>query len=161
MANRYTAVMILIAAFGSITLAGSPADEAKDKKLFEAAQNGDKKALNQLRSIAEQGDAYAQVDMALLYSIGSGVTKDSVEAVGWLRRAADQGDSFAQGLLGEHYAGGDGVPKDFVTAYKWLNIAAANGDRASGLLRDRIEKSITPDQIAEAQHLSREWKPTR
>ena len=54
MANRYTSVMILIAAFGSITLAGSPANEAQDKKLFEAAQNGDKKALNQLRSIAEQ-----------------------------------------------------------------------------------------------------------
>jgi TPR repeat protein len=158
--NRYGA-LILIVLFGSITVAGQNTEEAQDKKLFQAAQKGDKTALYQLRFRAENGDAYAQVDMALMYSTGTGIKKDSTEAVGWLRRAAEQGDSFAQGLLGEHYALGDGVPKDLVVAYKWLNISAANGDRASGILRDRIENSMTPDQIAEAQRLSRDWKPAR
>ena len=44
----------------------------------------------------------------------------------------------------------------------WFNLAAARGgeDRDAAVeFRDRAAKLMTPDQIAEAQRLAREWKP--
>ena len=41
----------------------------------------------------------------------------------------------------------------------WFNLAAAQGNAfAEMFLRDTTDK-MTPDQIAEAQKLAREWKP--
>lgn len=159
---KTAAVFALAGILGETAYAQQTADEkAQDKKLYQDAANGVKTALPQLKTRAELGDALAQFYMGMIYDAGSGVAKDYVEAVKWLRMAAERGDAFAQGLVGEHYAGGDGVPKDLVVAYMWLNISAANGDRASAILREHIEKSMTPEQIAEAQRLSREWKPAR
>ncbi len=41
----------------------------------------------------EQGDAYAQFLLGVIYEIGRGVTKDESEAVKWYRKAAEQGDA--------------------------------------------------------------------
>jgi hypothetical protein len=44
----------------------------------------------------------------------------------------------------------------------WFNLAAAQpGDLGSKSNRDTLEQLMTPEQIAEAQRLSREWKPTK
>jgi hypothetical protein len=40
-------------------------------------------------------------------------------------------------------------------------LAAAQGNESAKDARDAQEKSMTPAQIAEAQKLSREWKPTK
>jgi len=171
MAKLWKSALILTAALAAGAHAQQSADEAQDKKLFEAAGKGSKSALQQLRTRAEQGDVFAQCQMGLIYEIGNIVAKDYVEAVRWFRRAAEQGNAsspassfsvaLAQGELGMLYAGGEGVPKDLVAAYMWLNLSAANGNRASAIFRERVEQSMTSDQIAEAQRLSREWKPTR
>jgi hypothetical protein len=42
----------------------------------------------------------------------------------------------------------------------WLNLAASKGDDKSREIRDQLAKIMTPDQIAEAQRLAREWNPT-
>ena len=42
----------------------------------------------------------------------------------------------------------------------WLNLAAAAGAKDMRELRDKIALLMTPAQIAEAQKLAREWKPT-
>ena len=57
------------------------------------------------------------------------------------------------------YENGEGVPQDFVQALKWFDLAASGGDDAAGKNRDSLAESMTPDQIAEAQRLAREWKP--
>jgi hypothetical protein len=41
----------------------------------------------------------------------------------------------------------------------WFSLAAANGMDAAGKARDQLAAQMTPDQIAEAQRLAREWKP--
>ena len=57
------------------------------------------------------------------------------------------------------YANGEGVPKDPVQAYMYFNLASpTNSDAAEA--RDTLAKQMTGDQIATAQHLTREWKPT-
>ena len=59
---------------------------------------------------------------------------------------------------------GRGVTQDYVLAHMWYNLAAArlppgeDGDMAVRN-RDLIAKRMTPEQIAEAQRLAREWKP--
>jgi uncharacterized protein len=97
-----------------------------------------------------------------MYSQGiGGAPKDLVQAAAWYRKAAEQGNAIAQLKLGSFYGLGDGVPKDFVSAYMWMNLAAGQGDETAKATRDRLEELMTPAQIAEAQKLSREWKPTR
>jgi TPR repeat protein len=54
---------------------------------------------------------------------------------------------------------GDGVPQDNVQAYMWYHLGGATGAKAGAMLRDALAKRMTPDQIAEAQQLAREWKP--
>ncbi len=56
------------------------------------------------------------------------------------------------------YVAGQGVPKDYVLAHMWLNLAAAKRVKKAGKGRDLLEILMTPDQIAEAQRLAREWK---
>ena len=80
-------------------------------------------------------------------------------AVYWYAVAAEQGNHFAQHNLGGMYYDGEGVPKDYVMAYMWWNLAGAQGYEDARTNLGNVEKRMTPEQIAEAQRLSREWKP--
>ncbi|MCP4305501.1 MAG: hypothetical protein GY788_11610 [bacterium] len=40
-----------------------------------------------------------------------------------------------------------------------LSLAAAQGDEDARKNRDSIAKQMTPDQVAEAQRMAREWQP--
>ena len=65
----------------------------------------------------------------------------------------------AQTKLGACYIFGNGVPKDYVEAYKWFNLALAQGFESARTNLALVEPLLTSDQIAEAQQLSREFKP--
>jgi uncharacterized protein len=41
----------------------------------------------------------------------------------------------------------------------WFNLSAAKNQAKASKMRDEISKRMTPAQIAEAQRMSREWKP--
>ena len=86
----------------------------------------------------------------------------------WYRRAADQGNAHAQTALGFMYCLGHGVPQDYVEAHKWFNIAgsscpASEAEPCAMAVRNRdaVAARMTPQQIAAAQKLAREWKPTK
>ena len=42
-------------------------------------------------------------------------------------------------------------------AYMWYNLAAAQGNENAPGNKDRLERGMTREQIAEAQRMSREW----
>jgi hypothetical protein len=109
---------------------------------------------------AEAGDAAAQYNLALMYFQGQGVTQDYLQAARWYTKAAEAGDAKAQHNLASMYAQGTGVPQDYVLAYMWANLAASNGGKNEVRKRDAIATFMTPTQIAEAQKLARQWKPT-
>ena len=88
---------------------------------------------------AEQGDAAAQFNLALMYEDGIGVTQDDKEAVKWYRLAAEQGYALAQYNLATMYYRGEGVILDIVIAHMWFNISASNGDEVSKSLRSLVE----------------------
>jgi uncharacterized protein len=115
--------------------------------------------LRLMQPLADGGDARAR------HIIGNAYfeRRDYPEAVKWYRLAADQGDALAQVDLGEMCLSGHGVPQDYVEAYMWFNLAAASDEDAVMALaraaRDDVARVMTPEQIADAQTLSREWKP--
>jgi len=41
----------------------------------------------------------------------------------------------------------------------WLNLSSAQGNANATRNRDSIAAKMTPEQIAEAQKMAREWKP--
>jgi uncharacterized protein len=92
---------------------------------------------------------------------GLGVAQDYAEALKWYLRAADQGDANAQFRLGTMYEQGHGVPQDYILAHMHYDLAAAlqDGYKHPVNKRDNLEGRMTPEQIAEAQKLAREWKP--
>ena len=119
-------------------------------------------ALRLFQPLAEQGDGRAQSALGLIYENGLGVPQDYAEAVIWYRKAAEQNGSYAQYRLGFMYQNGFGVLKDYVFAHMWLNLAAAHGSEDAKYLRDTLaSQEMSPEQIAEAQQLAREWKPTK
>ena len=117
-------------------------------------------ALQLCRPLAEQGDARAQTSLGGMYYNGQGVQRDYAEAAKWARRAAEQGYAPAQADLGVMYWNGQGVPQDAVLAYMWLILADAQEPDAVEE-RDMAASQMTLNEIAEAQRLAREWKPTK
>ena len=116
-------------------------------------------AVNWYRKAAEQGDNGAQVNLGLMYDNGQGVQQDYATAMSWYRKAAEQGYAPAQNNLGVMYDNGEGVGQDDVSAHMWFNLAVANGFKEAVRNRDMVARHMTPEQIAEAQKLVREWKP--
>ncbi len=75
------------------------------------------------------------------------------------RPLAEQGDALAQASLGVMYRLGWGVPLDYVQAHLWWSLAASQGNKNAASNRDKVAGMMTPEQIAEAEKLAREWKP--
>jgi len=100
--------------------------------------------------------------VAQLYRDARGVPQSYAEAASWYRKAAERGFAPAQDGLASLYIKGHGVIQDFVLAYMWLNLAAAStGDESVIGRRDALAALMSPDQVAEAQKMTREWKPVR
>ena len=117
-------------------------------------------AIRLYRLAAEQGNIHAQDALGFAYLNGVGVQQDPAEAAKWFRKAADQGDIDAQFHLGGMYELANGVPQNYVLAHMWFDLVAAQGTRQYAVeSRERVEKQMSPPQIAEAQKLAREWKP--
>lgn len=114
-----------------------------------------------MRKAAEQREANAQFLLGYMYQQGQGVPEDYAEAVRWYRKAAAQGNAVGQLALGTMYHDGDGVPKDYVQSYMWLNLAAAGGINKAVQFRNKLEHLMTPEQIAEAQRRTAEWRPVQ
>jgi hypothetical protein len=76
----------------------------------------------------------------------------------WQR--ANEGNAAAQKEMGVRYQSGDWVVQDDEQADMWFTLAADGGNHEAAVLRDELEKRMTPEQIAEARKRAQEWKPT-
>ena len=95
---------------------------------FAAIKRGDYGvALREIKPLAEQGHADAQVALGLMYFLRYGVPKDDAKAVKWYRRAAERGNARGQNFLGLSYHLGGGVPRDLAEAARWYRLAAEQG----------------------------------
>ena len=78
-------------------------------------------------TLAEQGDAKIQLNLALCYIFGHGTAVDNVKASKWILKAAEQGDAKACFFAGRVYFYGAGVPQDYQESLKWYRKAADKG----------------------------------
>ena len=127
----------------------------------EGVPQNDAEAMKWYRLAADQGHARAQYTLGTIYHEGRGVKQNYAEAFKWYRLAADQGDAEAQFNLGAMYAYGQGLAHYLVSALMWFNLAAGQGTERAVRAGELIAKDLTPAQIAQAQELARDWKPTK
>ncbi|MBQ6341101.1 MAG: sel1 repeat family protein, partial [Kiritimatiellae bacterium] len=85
-----------------------------------------KKKFEELKRLADAGDLNAQVELAICYFDGTGVTADGHEAVRWVRNVAEHGHAAGQFMLGTVYERGlGGVAVNAEEAVKWFRMSAA------------------------------------
>jgi TPR repeat protein len=117
----------------------------------EAARRENTSAFESSKAAAEKGDAWAQCKLGWMFDTGNGVPQNYAEAFKWYSAAAQQGDATAQNNLGVMFQNGQAVQRDDVEAYKWYCLSAAQGNTNAKNNRDTLIRSLTPQQIAEAQ----------
>jgi localization factor PodJL len=85
--------------------------------------------LDKTASLANAGDARAQLVIGLKYLGDDHTAPRYAEAAKWLGLAAKQGEPLAAYRLGTLYAAGHGVPADAAQAIRWYRAAADAGNR--------------------------------
>jgi len=113
-------------------------------------------AIKWCRKAAEQDYTVAQCVLGSIYR-REGVTKNEVEALKWYRKAAEQGSTWGQWTLGGCYLDGIGVNQDPVEAYAYFSLAGET-DTDGEILRDSLEKKLTPAQIEAGKKRFKELK---
>lgn len=126
------------------------------KEGMEGVRKDPKEAFKWLERAAHQGHVRAQYELALAFKFGRGTFQDYGQAAHWLTRAAKRGNADAQYHLGRAYRIGEGVTASLIESYVWLNRAAAQGHSAARSVRDEVATSLKPDELKQAQQLSRE-----
>jgi hypothetical protein len=94
-----------------------------------------------------------------MYVQGKGVAADPQAGLNWGRRAAERGHAEAQPALGMSHYEGNFVKQDFLEPHKWFSLAARFGNAKATPLFREVELFMTPEQIAQAGRLVREFKP--
>jgi TPR repeat protein len=106
-----------------------------------------------LQKAANQGHAKAQFNLAVAYSFGRGVPKNTAKAMEWYQKAAAQGHAEAQyHLATTYYEGNNGVTKDLAKAAGLFQSAAAQENvNAQGMLGVMYSKGEgVPKDLAKA-----------
>jgi TPR repeat protein len=116
----------------------------------QGVTNNPAEALRLYLAAAGKGNVKAIYSLAGLYEEGRGVKKDQAQAAKWHQLAAERGLAVAQFNLGQRYELGLGVKADLVEAFKWQSLASKNGIPDAGEMLERLRKTMTRDQIAEA-----------
>ena len=126
------------------------------------------------RDAASEGVAEAQYRLATLYygpqARARNIPQDREAAVALYHSAATKGHALAMYALGLIYQGKisrETLPDtDYVQAHMWYNLAASRlppGAERDLAVKDRdflARYRLTPEQLAEAQRLAREWQPS-
>lgn len=91
---------------------------------------------NTVITLAEQGDADAQLIVGYMYLSGSnGVERDEEKAKYWIKKAAEQKDADAEAVLGTLYY----AEKDNKLATYWLERACMQANEQACVLLNKIE----------------------
>jgi TPR repeat protein len=149
--------MVIIAAFAVI--AGRANAGLEEGKAAMVA-NDFKTALVEFLPAAQAGNADAEELIGVLYAMGLGVERDDRRAFDWYLRASLKSHPGAQSGIGWYYEIGRGMPApDLVRAYAWYTLSAIGGDPDAAISQEEIAKKMTPEQIAEALVLVKDYRP--
>ena len=150
-----------------IALSWAFAAHAGFQEAVQAYHAGDyDTAMKEYQDLAAQGDSRGQFGIGYMHHYGRGVPKNPVEAVKWFRVSANNGNVPARQYLAIILHKGDGVEKDVVAAHMWyaLYMKDAPNDRDRAYIKEtmtKMERRMTPEQIAQAKKMAADWKPEK
>jgi localization factor PodJL len=121
-------------------------------------QRSPQKAKEFYQLAAEQGNASAMHNLAVLYAMGATGPTDNDSAAKWFVKAAEFGVRDSQFNLGILAAKGLGVPRNLEESYKWFALAAKSGDKDAAGKRDEIANVLRPEQLQKARATTELWK---
>ena len=136
-------------------------DQLSENNLQSALNNH---GIQQLLTWAEDGDKKAQFFVALAYIDGTAVPKNFNASEKWALRSANQGAPAAQYFLGtfrQDAALGENVlllESNMIHAYMWFSLAAAQGHQRASQARDKIQATMDPAWVDQAQTLAGAWR---
>ena len=117
---RYLILMIVV-----VLVASCVSQTTSFEKGMQAFATGDyAEAKKHMLTLAEKGDAAAQLNMGILYTQGFGVVESHAEALKWYCQAAAGGEPGAFTNIGEMYLNGMGLAKDQNLSSVWYRKAA-------------------------------------
>lgn len=139
-------VVLLIPVFGAMWMAS---DEGVKIAKPVAVLHRD-----QIKELAEKGDAEAELKMGLRHtSMARGVKNDS-RAVKWFEKAAQHNQVEGQYRYGLALLNGQGTVQDYKTAFYWLDKAARQGHpRAQSTLGEMFYSGIAINKDIERAYL--------
>ena len=163
--KRLTWTVVLMAVLALFGCGDKPADEPEtievtigEEDAYQTAVFAQQRA--EWEVLAEQGDARSQRQLGIMYYLGQGIDIDYATAAKWLSKAAEQGDDVGQLTLGVMYSEGHGVPQNNVTAHMWFTLSAQQGNPSARIRLDELTPLMKEEEIAEAQKLAEDWKPS-
>jgi hypothetical protein len=111
-------------------------------------------AVHWLQMSAESGNTEAMIVLGRLSRTGVGILQNFGQSAKWIETAAARGNPEGMLELGRLYRDGIGVDKDPVRAYVWFNRASAARNLDAVRERETIARTLTPDELKEAQKQS-------
>ncbi len=142
----------------TVLASSAPADSGQAASKVAAV---DLATIDQLRDMAQHGDAAAEDRLGRLYAEGDekqGIAPNDKEAARWFSSAAEHGSVSAQYKLGLLYWGGHhGLPKDMNRAYFWAVLARAGGQEGSKDLAIFLANGMTRAQAAAIEEQADAW----
>lgn len=132
-------------------------DDVASRYYYAAALNGETEAAERLVKLSERGSREAQTYAGLLYKDGTGVGTNASKAAELVLKGAEQNFGLAQYMISHAYGSGQGFEQDYLKAHMWANLAAANEHEGATKRRDVWSQLMTPEQIAQAQDMARDW----
>jgi TPR repeat protein len=128
------------------------------------------KALSMFLEAAKRNVPTSVGKVGSYYFEGFGVIQNFREAITWLSKGAHYGDRLSLYLLGAMNEEGMGLPIDMVKALTYYNLGATYGNSGTAFKgedvkllcvtgRDRLNRSLTLEQVTEAQSRALEFSP--
>jgi TPR repeat protein len=164
--KRLTWTVVFLAAFALLGCGEAPEQAPVE---LVATPSGDEDAYqttvyaqqrDQWEAQARQGDLKAQRQLGMMYYLGQGMDPDFDLAYEWLTKAADRGDNVGQLTLGVMYVEGQGVQSSNVQAHVWFSLSAQQGNESAEMRLERLVAEMSQEEIAEAEQLAEDWKPS-
>ena len=98
--HKTLCLALLLAATAAHALTAEESQTLRQAAITAGKQGDDATAFAHWQTLAEAGDAEAQLTLGLLHYQGDGTAQDSIQARAWLEKAAAQNNITAQYMLG-------------------------------------------------------------
>ena len=108
-------------------------DRDQDEENESDEHESDEELIAKYRASAQLGESWGQYNLGAVYSNGTGVPEDKVQAAYWFRKAAEQGHYVSRFFLAHLLAQGEGLPPDYSEALRLYQIVAEEGGVLSSL----------------------------